>query len=68
MKSEKAADSEADLADETMAVVEAVAVAVTADDKVETEASEIGTVGETAADNKLDEDATSEVRLWSFCC
>ena len=67
MKSEKAADSEADLADETMAVVEAVAVAVTADDKVETEASEIGTVGETAAD-KVDEDATSEVKLWSFCC
>ena len=54
------------MADATMAVVEAVVE--TADDKVETEASETGTVGETAADNKVDEDATSEVKLWSFCC
>ena len=64
-KSEKAEDSEADLDDATMVVVEAVVE--TADDKVETEASETGIVGETAAD-KVDEDATSEVKLWSFCC
>ena len=65
VKSEKAADSEVEVADATMVVVEAVVEV--ADDKVETEASETGIVGETAAD-KVDEDATSEVKLWSFCC
>ena len=65
VKSEKAADSEAEVADATMVVVEAVVEV--ADDKVETEASATGIVGETAAD-KVDEDATSEVKLWSFCC
>ena len=60
MKPGKVADSEAELADATMVAVEAVDKA---DDKVETEASEIGTVGETVADKVDEEVAPSEVRL-----
>ena len=61
MKPGKVADSEAELADATMVAVEAVDNK--ADDKVETEASEIGTVGETVADKVDEEVAPSEVRL-----